>query len=149
MIRPPSSPLPQRQPWFVAPSVRLAYALLMGMGATPGHGETVSFQKTIAPIFRNNCAECHGLDAPTLSEYQQAKEKYKKEKLGPKMNTLAEIKTFVTGSEAGVLMQRIDDGSRLPDKKPGNMYRRLGETDSERAANLKLIQAWISGGLAP
>ena len=123
--------------------------IAMSLVITPSLAEPVSFQKTIAPIFRNNCAECHGLDAPTLSEYQQAKEKYKKEKLGPKMNTLAEIKTFVTGSEAGVLMQRIDDGSRLPDKKPGNMYRRLGETDSERAANLKLIQAWISGGLAP
>lgn len=123
--------------------------LILGTHTTVAFAQAVSFQKTIAPIFRNNCAECHGHDAPTLSEYQRAKEKFKKEKLGPRMNTLAEIKVFVNGSEAGVLLQRIDDGSHHAEKKPGNMYRRLGETDSERAANLKSIQAWISGGLAP
>ena len=33
-----------------------------------------------------------------------------------------------------------------PDKKPGNMYKNLGETDAERAANLKIVKAWVGEG---
>ena len=40
-------------------------------------------------------------------------------------------------------MCRLDDGSTTGDKKPGNMYKNLGETDADRAANLKLVKVWL------
>ena len=43
-------------------------------------------------------------------------------------------------------MRRLDDGSGSADKKPGNMYKYLGETDAERAANLNLVKAWLGEG---
>ena len=45
--------------------------------------------------------------------------------------------------DTGALMRRLDDGSNTADKKAGNMYKNLGETDAERAANLKLVKAWL------
>ena len=29
--------------------------------------------------------------------------------------------------------------------KPGNMYKHLGETEEERAANFKILNAWVVG----
>lgn len=43
-------------------------------------------------------------------------------------------------------MRRLDDGSTTPDKKPGNMYKHLGETDAERSAKLATIKAWLGEG---
>lgn len=44
------------------------------------------------------------------------------------------------------MMRRLDDGTNPFAKgKPGNMYKMLGGTESERQANLKLFKAWIVG----
>ena len=43
-------------------------------------------------------------------------------------------------------MRRLDDGSQTADKKPGNMNKHLGDTPELRAANLKLIKAWVGEG---
>ena len=43
-------------------------------------------------------------------------------------------------------MRRLDDGTNTSDKKPGNMYKYLGETDAERATNLKMFKAWLGEG---
>jgi hypothetical protein len=48
--------------------------------------------------------------------------------------------------DAGALMRRLDDGANTADKKPGNMYKQLGDTDAERAENLKLFKAWVGDG---
>ena len=43
-------------------------------------------------------------------------------------------------------MRRLDDGTHTADKKPGNMYKHLGETDAERAKNLVMMKAWVGEG---
>ena len=43
-------------------------------------------------------------------------------------------------------MRRLDNGANTPNKKPGNMYRNLGETEALRSANLNLIKAWVGEG---
>jgi hypothetical protein len=44
-------------------------------------------------------------------------------------------------------MRRLDDGtSPYSGGKPGNMYKSLGETDAERAANLAVLKAWVGEG---
>jgi hypothetical protein len=52
---------------------------------------------------------------------------------------------FVNGKDTGALMRRLDDGKNTKDGKPGNMYIKLGETDSERAKNLEIIKKWVGG----
>ena len=40
-------------------------------------------------------------------------------------------------------MRRLDDGTSSPNKKPGNMYKYLGEADALRTTNLNLVKAWV------
>lgn len=42
-------------------------------------------------------------------------------------------------------MRRLDDGKNTKYGKPGNMYRNLGGTEEERAANFKVIKEWVGG----
>ena len=48
--------------------------------------------------------------------------------------------------DPGAFMRRLDDGSNSPDKKPGNMFKYLGETEAERQKNLTTIKAWVGVG---
>lgn len=105
-----------------------------------------SYRAAIAPLFKQQCAECHGADAPTLAEFKLNEEFYKKEKLGPRTDTYENLLQIVAYTDAGALQRRLDDGTNTPDKKPGNMYKNLGETDAERAANLKIVKAWVGEG---
>jgi hypothetical protein len=106
----------------------------------------VTYRTHIAPLLKAQCAECHGDDAPTLAEFKLNEEGYKKDKLGPRTDTYADLLQIVAYPDHGALMRRLDDGTNTPDKKPGNMYKRLGETEAERAANLKMIKAWVGEG---
>ena len=109
----------------------------------PAMAADLTYRNTIAPLFKAQCAECHGDSAPTLAEFNLEPEKYKKEKLGPRTSNYADLLQLVGWPDTGALMRRLDDGSNTADKKPGNMYKNLGETDAERAANLKLVKAWL------
>jgi len=46
-------------------------------------------------------------------------------------------------ADTGALMRRVDDGASKEDKKPGNMYQHLGDSDAERQQNLALFKAWV------
>ena len=105
-----------------------------------------SYRAAIAPLFKQQCAECHGADAPTLAEFKLNEEFYKKEKLGPRTDTYENLLQIIAYTDTGALQRRLDDGTNTPDKKPGNMYKNLGETDAERAANLMIVKAWVGEG---
>lgn len=106
----------------------------------------VTYRNDIQPLFKAMCYECHGDTAPSSPEFQLDKEKFKKEKLGPKVDTYSDLLALVGWPETGALMRRLDDGSQTADKKPGNMHKYLGETDAERAKNLQLVKAWVGEG---
>jgi mono/diheme cytochrome c family protein len=104
------------------------------------------YRTAIAPLFKAQCAECHGPGSPTLAEFKLNEEYYKKEKLGPRTDTYENLLQIIAYTDTGALQRRLDDGSNTPDKKPGNMYKHLGETDAERAANLNVVKAWVGEG---
>lgn len=109
----------------------------------PALAADVTYRNDIRPMFKQLCDECHGPTAPTLAEFKLDEEKYKKAKEGPRTDTYENLLQLVGWPDTGALMRRLDDGTSTGDKKPGNMYKHLGETDAERAANLKVIKAWV------
>ncbi len=117
--------------------------------ALPAMAADVTYRNDIAPMFKKLCAECHTPEAgaPTMQEFKLNEDKYKKElKVGPRLDTYEHLRVLVDGTSTGALMRRLDDGTNPNAKgKPGNMYKYLGETDAERAANLKLVKAWVVG----
>lgn len=106
----------------------------------------VTYRNDIKPVLKTQCDECHGATAPTLAEFLLDQEKYKKAKTGPRTDNYGDLLQLIGWPDSGALMRRLDDGSNSPDKKPGNMYKYLGETDAERAKNLVLFKAWIGEG---
>lgn len=123
----------------------IAVWALSAISVTAGAAD-VTYRDNIKPFIKANCAECHGDDAPTLAEFKLNEEKYKKEKLGPKTSTYENLLQIIAYPDAGAFMRRLDDGTNTADKKPGNMYKYLGETDAERATNLVMIKAWVGEG---
>ncbi len=39
--------------------------------------------------------------------------------------------------------ERLDDCTNTKNRKPGNMYQYLGDTDNERLKNLKVFKKWV------
>lgn len=107
--------------------------------------DAVTYENGIRQAVEKYCSECHGSDAPSMAEFKADTEKYKKDKLGPRMDTYDNLMVMVNGSDTGAVMRRLDDGSNTKDGKPGNMHKHLGKSDDERAANLALFKAWIGG----
>lgn len=103
----------------------------------------VTYRNEIRPLIKAQCGECHGDGAPSLQEFLLDQEKYKKDKLGPRTDTYADLIQLIGWPDSGAFMRRLDDGSNSAEKKPGNMYKSLGSNDAERAANLKVIKAWV------
>jgi hypothetical protein len=126
--------------------LKLVTFLACGSLATVVVAADVSYQSDIRPLIKKYCLECHGDASPTLAEYLLDQKRYKKEKVGPQLNTYAELIQLIGWPDTGALMRRLDDGTSSPDKKPGNMYKNLGETDSERTVNLTLLKAWVGDG---
>lgn len=120
--------------------------LILTLLAVPALAADVTYRNDIKPLFKAQCAECHGDDAPTLADFKLDEEKYKKEKLGPRTSTYETLIQLIAYPDTGALMRRLDDGSSTADQKPGNMYKNLGETDAERAKNLATIKAWVGEG---
>jgi mono/diheme cytochrome c family protein len=121
----------------------LTIAILSATLVAPAMASDVTYRVNIAPLVKAQCGDCHGDNAPTLADFNLDPEKYKKEKLGPRTSTYADLLQLVGWPDTGALMRRLDDGSSSAEKKPGNMYKHLGETDADRAANLKLVKAWV------
>jgi hypothetical protein len=124
-------------------------AVLAGAAvALPAMAADVTYRKDIAPLIKAQCAECHAAtaDAPTLAEFKLDEEKYTKAKVGPRSDTYENLLMLIAYPDTGAFMRRLDAGSHTPDKKPGNMYTKLGENDAERAKNLAVIKAWLGDG---
>jgi cytochrome c5 len=121
-----------------------AWALAAVAGAVAAaEKQTVTYEDTIKKVVAQKCMMCHGSGAPSAEEFDKDKEGWKKKMKGPRMDTYANLLTFVKGSDAGALMRRLDDGKNTKDGKPGNMYVWLGGTDAERAQTLALFKQWV------
>ena len=117
--------------------------------ALPAIAADVSYRNDVAPLLQAQCADCHfaAAGAPTLQEFDLAKEKYTKDKTGPRLDTYENLLILIAYPDSGAFMRRLDDGSSpLAGGKPGNMYKHLGETDAERAKNLATLKAWVGQG---
>ena len=117
--------------------------------ALPAIAADVSYRNDVAPLLQAQCADCHfaAAGAPTLQEFDLAKEKYTKDKTGPRLDTYENLLILIAYPDSGAFMRRLDDGSSpLAGGKPGNMYKHLGETDAERAKNLAILKAWVGEG---
>ena len=123
---------------------RLIVAAFVIMAAVPVFaGEAVTYEKDIKGIIAKQCLTCHGSDAPTMEEFKQDQEAYKKKGMGPKADTYVNLMVMVNGSDTGALMRRLDDGKNTKDGKPGNMFTYLGSTDAERSANQEIFKKWV------
>ena len=117
--------------------------------ALPAIAADVSYRNDVAPLLQAQCADCHfaAAGAPTLQEFDLAKEKYTKDKTGPRLDTYENLLILIAYPDSGAFMRRLDDGSSpYAGGKPGNMYKHLGETDAERAKNLATLKAWVGEG---
>jgi len=114
--------------------------------ATLTQAADVSYRSDIRPLIKAQCVECHGDESPTLADFLQEQEKFKKEKQGPRLGSYGELIQLIGWPDSGAFMRRLDDGANSPTKKTGNMYKYLGETDAIRASNLNLIKAWVGEG---
>lgn len=123
--------------------VTIAIGMLTTVTALADSERRVTYDNTIKALMEQRCLACHGKDAPTLEEFDKDKEGYKQKSKGPRMDSYEALIVLVNGKDAGALMRRLDDGANTKDKKPGNMYVNLGDTDAERAQRLKLFKAWV------
>jgi len=108
----------------------------------------VTYRKDIAPLMKKYCLECHAApDAPSYADFKLDEEKWKKAKVGARLDTYEHVVVLVAYPGTGAFMRRLDDGTHpLAGGKPGNMYRYLGETEAERKANLAIVKAWVGEG---
>jgi hypothetical protein len=125
--------------------------LVTGLLATmisAGHviASDVTYRKDIRPIWENNCMACHGSESPYLGEFEENEKRFEQESKGPRMDTYADLITFIGWPDTGAVMRRLDDGKKSGDGKPGNMYENLGDTDEEQANNLNVFKAWVGEG---
>ncbi|MBI4632930.1 MAG: cytochrome C [Deltaproteobacteria bacterium] len=107
--------------------------------------DETTYEKDVKKIIAERCLSCHGSDAPTMEAFKKNEEGFKKANKGPRTDTYANLMVLVNGSSTGALMRRLDDGKSKKDGKPGNMYRYLGGTEQERAANLSVFKNWVGG----
>ena len=105
--------------------------------------DSVTSGNTVKKIFAKRCAACHTSGAPNMSEFQGNKEAWTKKFKGPSMADYKSVMVMVSGSDAGAMMRRLDDGKNTKDGKPGNMYNYLGKNAGERAERLQKVKAWV------
>lgn len=121
----------------------LAVTLLSGLALAAG-AQDLTWRNDIAPIVKKGCAECHGADAPEYGDWMLLDDA-KRKKEGPRMDSYTTFMNYVVWPATGAVMRRLDDGAATGGKR-GNMYKHLGETDEERAKNLKMIKDWLGDG---
>ncbi len=120
--------------------------VIAAFAAAPACAQTVTYTRDIAPLFKENCGECHGESSPIYKEFKKDEKRLTKEKTGPRMDSFPLLVTHIVYPETGALQRRLDDGKASPGGKPGNMYRYLGENDEERQKNLATVKAWLGEG---
>lgn len=128
--------------------MKLEFAGLLVSAAltAPALAADVTYRNDIAPLLKARCAGCHGSESPSLMEFKTDEDKYVKRSMGPRFDTYPDLTALIVWPETGALMRRLDDGANTPDKKPGNMFEKLGGTAAERQANLAIIKAWLGEG---
>jgi len=114
--------------------------------ATASLAAEVSYRNDVHPLIKARCSDCHGDESPALADFLQDQQRYKKEMQGPRLGSYGELIQVVGWPETGALMRRLDDGTLSANKRPGNMYMHLGDTDAERAANLTILKVWVGDG---
>jgi hypothetical protein len=105
--------------------------------------DEVTYRKHIRPLFQQECAVCHGADAPYLGDFKENKPEYVEKNLGPRMDTYAGLIFFIGWPDTGAIMRRLDDGKSTKDGKPGNMFEHLGDDVQERQKHLSIFKAWV------
>lgn len=105
--------------------------------------EDVTYTGQIKGIFDAKCAGCHGGDALEEEVWGKNAKEFKANGVGMKMNTFRTLTDFIVWPNTGALMRRLDNGQNTKDKKPGNMYQYLGDTEQEREKNLTIFKSWI------
>jgi len=127
-------------------SAALAVSIL-AMAAGNATAQGVTYRSQIAPLWKSHCIACHGTQSPERSDFLLDEKGYTAKSQGPRMDTYERFIAFVAWPDTGALMRRLDDGrSPYAGGKPGNMYEQLGATEAERAANLKIVKAWVGEG---
>jgi hypothetical protein len=126
--------------------MRLSLILPGLIASTAAFAEEITYRNDIRPLWEQKCMACHGETAPSLAEFDENKEKYKQLSQGPRMHDYANLIAFVGWPDTGALMRRLDDGANTEDRKPGNMYEKLGADEAERQKNLALFKAWVGEG---
>lgn len=126
---------------------KLAVTLILASSAAAVTAQDVTYRSTIEPLWKSKCMACHGAQAPERAAFLLDEKGYAAKSQGPRMDTYERFIAFIAWPDTGALMRRLDDGTgQFAGGKPGNMYVYLGSTDEERAANLKLVKAWIGDG---
>jgi len=123
-------------------SLLIAMGLLAALTIVANAGE-VTYTLQIKQLFDAQCLSCHGKNAPEHGDFKKDREGYKKQGLGPKMDSYAHLATYVGWPDSGAIMRRLDDGKNTKDGKPGNMYLYLGASEEERQRNLAVFKAWV------
>lgn len=109
--------------------------------------QDVTYRKDIAPLWQSKCVACHGAQSPERADFLLDEKGFAAKSQGPRMDSYERFIAFIAWPDTGALMRRLDDGSSTyAGGKPGNMYMYLGSSDAERAANLKLVKAWVGDG---
>ena len=117
--------------------------LFIALIATASAAAEVTFSQQIKPLLNAHCNACHGQDAPEDKFFKQAKDFWIAKSIGPRMDSYTHLVSFTGWPDTGALMRRVDDGASKEDKKPGNMYQHLGDSDAERQQNLAQFKAWV------
>lgn len=121
-------------------------AVLTALAATVS-AQATSYRVDIAPLWKSKCVACHGAQSPERADFLLDEKGFAAKMKGPRMDSYERFIAFIAWPDTGSLMRRLDDGkAQYAGGNPGNMYQNLGSTDAERAANLKLVKAWVGEG---
>jgi hypothetical protein len=120
----------------------IAFCAVLGVSIAASAAE-VTYRKDIRPLMVQKCLFCHGAESPYLGDFEENKKKFEAALKGPRMDTYADVVSFVGWPDSGAIMRRLDDGKNTSNGKPGNMYQNLGATEEERQKNLNLFKEWV------
>jgi hypothetical protein len=118
-------------------------AFALGLPVPSTNAAELTWRSDIAPIVAK-CTACHGPSAPEYNDWMLLGEE-KRKTTASRMDTYPHFMSYVVWPATGAMMRRLDDGSAAGGKA-GNMYQFLGNTDEERAKNLKVIKEWLGEG---
>lgn len=131
---------------MMARNITITFAtLLFGIALSAvADAEDVRYTTHIRGIVEQRCLGCHSsAAAPEYDAFKAEKEKWLAAGQGMRLDSYSHLIFFTGWPDSGSLMRRLDDGTNREDKKPGNMYQHLGNTEEERQKNLKLFKEWV------